>query len=514
SYDCTVTGVVADFTNSATATGTPPIGADVTSTDTAIVDVVDPSITITKDPATQTILTGTNATFSITVTNTGDVDLSNVAVADPLVPACDNSIGLLVVGGSVTYPCEATAVALGFTNLAIVGAVGPLGALPPSGDTADVIVLEATLAGRVWLDLNGDAAQDVGEPGAGGVSVDLLDGSLVVVGSTVTDGNGDYDFSGLDTDTYTVRVDIATLPAGSVATADPDGTLDDETVQAVVLGDAIAGLNFGYQPPATMTGLVFVDDDGDGVQGPGEVPLAGVTVIVTDGSGVPVPIVTDADGIYSAGVVPGPVTIDVDDPTVPADHALTTANDPQVVVAVAAQVVTAPDVGYQPPTVDISLTKVSSEGNVQAGDQAEWILTIANAGTVDALGPITLTDNLPTGLTHVGSTGTGWTCTAAASVVICEHPGPLPVGSELEVRIVTDVAADLTGTVNNEALVSMPGDVNVLNNSAVAGVGLLPATGFNLADALTWSLFSLLLGGGLILVTRPRDEDHDLLRNN
>jgi hypothetical protein len=102
----------------------------------------------------------------------------------------------------------------------------------------------------------------------------------------------------------------------------------------------------------------------------------------------------------------------------------------------------------------------------------------------------------------------------AGSAVTCEHAGPLPVGSELEVRIVTDVADDLTGTVNNEAIISMPGDFNVLNNSAVAGIGLLPATGFNLGDALTWSLLFLLLGAGLVLVTHRRNEDHDLARNS
>ena len=78
----------------------------------------------------------------------------------------------------------------------------------------------------------------------------------------------------------------------------------------------------------------------------------------------------------------------------------------------------------------------------------------------------------------------------------------------------TEVSAELTGPVNNEAVISMPGDFNVLNNVAVAGVGLLPATGFNLSDALTWSLVSLLLGGGLILLTRRRDETHDLARNS
>ncbi len=197
---------LADFTNPATVTGTPSIGPDIDSTDTAAVDVVDPQITLTKDPATQTILTGTDATFSITAINTGDVDLTNVVVTDPLVPACGNAIGLLPVAGSVTYSCDAVALPADFTNTATVNADGPIGPLPPVSDTADVIVEEATLAGRVWLDLNVDGVQDPRESGAGGVPVVLLDGSLAVVASTDTDGNGDYDFDGLDADSYTVRV--------------------------------------------------------------------------------------------------------------------------------------------------------------------------------------------------------------------------------------------------------------------------------------------------------------------
>jgi uncharacterized repeat protein (TIGR01451 family) len=160
------------------------------------------------------------------------------------------------------------------------------------------------------------------------------------------------------------------------------------------------------------------------------------------------------------------------------------------------------------------LTKVSTEGNVQAGDEAEWILTVANIGLSDAPGPITLTDDLPNGLDYVSANGAGWSCAAAGSVVTCEHAGPLAVGDEIEVRIITDVDAELTGTVNNFADVATAGDVVVANNFAVAGIGLLPSTGFNLGDALTWSLLSILLGAGLILLTHRRDEDQGLARNS
>ena len=71
SYACTLANVTADFTNSATATGTPPVGADVTDTDTAEVDVIAPAINVEKTPDSQTFQTGGTATFTITVTNTG-----------------------------------------------------------------------------------------------------------------------------------------------------------------------------------------------------------------------------------------------------------------------------------------------------------------------------------------------------------------------------------------------------------------------------------------------------------
>ena len=215
-----------------------------------------------------------------------------------------------------------------------------------------------------------DGQQDVGEPGAGGVLVELLDSSSVVVATVNTDGNGEYLFTQLPGGDYTVRVDPSGLPAGTVQTADPDGTLDDMTAQTVVLGDAITGLDFGYQPPATVTGVVFVDDNGNAVLDGAELPLPGVTVVVTDVGGVPVSVVTDGAGAYSAAVLPGIVTIDVVDATVSPDHLLTTANDPQDVVALAGAIVSGSDIGYQPVTVDLLLTKVSAEGNVQAGDEA------------------------------------------------------------------------------------------------------------------------------------------------
>ena len=49
---------------------------------------------------------GDTVEFEIEVTNTGTVDLNNVVVSDPQLPACDRTIGFLAAGESVTYSCS------------------------------------------------------------------------------------------------------------------------------------------------------------------------------------------------------------------------------------------------------------------------------------------------------------------------------------------------------------------------------------------------------------------------
>jgi len=73
------------FTNEATATGTTTSGAPVTpAVDTAVVDVpVNADWTFTKTPSTDQVpRIGQNVTWTLTMTNTGNVTLNNVLVAD------------------------------------------------------------------------------------------------------------------------------------------------------------------------------------------------------------------------------------------------------------------------------------------------------------------------------------------------------------------------------------------------------------------------------------------------
>jgi uncharacterized repeat protein (TIGR01451 family) len=140
-YQCTMANVTSSFTNVANVTGTPPVGPPVTGHDTAHVTVVQPvthpSISIVKNPKSQTVTSGGTATFTITVTNTGDVTLTNVTVTDALSPNCNRTIGTLAPGASTSYTCTRANVTSSFTNVAV--AAGTAGSQTVTAqDTAPV----------------------------------------------------------------------------------------------------------------------------------------------------------------------------------------------------------------------------------------------------------------------------------------------------------------------------------------------------------------------------------------
>ncbi|WP_424967184.1 SdrD B-like domain-containing protein [Dinoroseobacter sp. S375] len=63
----------------------------------------------------------------------------------------------------------------------------------------------ASLGDKVFLDLNGNGVQDMGEQGVADVSVMLLDENGTPIATTSTDSNGNYLFGGLDAGTYSVK---------------------------------------------------------------------------------------------------------------------------------------------------------------------------------------------------------------------------------------------------------------------------------------------------------------------
>ena len=70
-------------------------------------------------------------------------------------------------------------------------------------------------------------------------------------------------------------------------------------------------------------------------------------------------------------------------------------------------------------SADVSLTKAVGAAPV-AGGSGSWTLTVRNPGPNPAIGPFTVTDQLtnplPTGVSSISASGTGWSCSTAAPV--------------------------------------------------------------------------------------------------
>jgi hypothetical protein len=169
-------------------------------------------------------------------------------------------------------------------------------------------VLNGSLSGLVFNDLNGNGTMDAGEPGMGGVTVSIVPPPPGFTNSSVVSGpDGTFRFDALPFGTYTLA---ETVPSGFTQTAPPPPGLITATLD--VAHPNVPNLLFGNQALASslkIFGSVFVDTNGNGVQDAGEGPQAGVTIQLV-GSGQTLATTTAADGTYLFdGLSPGTYTI-------------------------------------------------------------------------------------------------------------------------------------------------------------------------------------------------------------
>jgi large repetitive protein len=116
---------------------------------------------------------------------------------------------------------------------------------------------------------------------------------------------------------------------------------------------------------------------------------------------------------------------------------------------------------------DLTITK-THVGTFVVDDPGTYTLRVSNIGNDSDLGPISITDILPAGLTYLDSSGEGWACTVNAQTVTCNHAGPLAETSSLpDLTIRVKVQPEAFPNVTNTASVSSDsGESNTTNNSA------------------------------------------------
>jgi len=184
---------------------------------------------------------------------------------------------------------------------------------------------EVRIGNYVWLDTNSDGVQDSNEFGIPGVTVNIYDDQGNLVGSTITDSNGEYYFDVTGGQDYVIYLDnpadyaqggplvdiILTVVDSSVTSdaLDSDAVLTSGfpciSLTAPTDGEDLT-YDFGFYPEVRIGNYVWLDTNGDGVQDPEELGVPGVTVNIYDDQGNLVgSTITDSNGEYYFDVPAG-----------------------------------------------------------------------------------------------------------------------------------------------------------------------------------------------------------------
>ncbi len=261
--------------NTATASGTPPAGPAVTSSDTTSTPIPPgPAITLQKvagalvDADGNGPDAGDTITYTIAVTNAGNVTLDPVVVSDPMVGAVTCPAGPLVPGATmdcdpVVYTLTQADVDAGMvTNTATATGTTPTGALvTATGSTETPITPDPELrltktAGSI-VDANGVNGVDAGDTitytfavtNAGNVTLDPVVVSDPMVGAVTCPAGPLVPGATMDCDPVVYTLTQADVDSGEVnnsATATgtpPSGpavTDDDSTTTSITRSPAIA----------------------------------------------------------------------------------------------------------------------------------------------------------------------------------------------------------------------------------------------------------------------------------
>ena len=286
SYAVTQANVDAgSVTNTASATGTPPVGANVTDSDSNKVTVAPaPAIDVAK-----TLKTGTPAkagdpvVWTVTVKNTGNVTLSGVTVTDALAGAtlatpCGFSSSIATLAPSATVSCDvsyavkqADVDAGSVKNTADAVGTSPKGVEVNDSD-ANTVTIAAAAALDVTKTVKAGAPAKAGDPVVWTVTVKNT-GNVTLTDVTVTDA-----LSGA----------MIVTPCGfssPIATLAPVASVSCDVSYAVKQTDVDAGsvTNTATGTGTTPKGGTVTDDDHNTVL-VGTTPALDVTKTLTTGT--------------------------------------------------------------------------------------------------------------------------------------------------------------------------------------------------------------------------------------
>ncbi len=235
---------------------------------------------------------------------------------------------------------------------------------------------------------------------------------------------------------------------------------------------ALYSIVVGSNGPGTTSGTITVVDT----------PPSGLAITAMSGSGwnctVGTATCTTTSALSSGGTLP-PISVTVNvnasatSPQVnsatvsaafdPGSGGNNTANDSTIILQVP----------------DLRITKTTSSNFVQGGTAA-FSLVVNNSGSGASSGAYTISDNMPTGLTLLGTpSGSGWDCSASTSTFAsCARTTSIAaLASAPAVTVNVNVATNAPLSITNTATVAGGGELNSGNNSGAVTVPVTALTG-------------------------------------
>lgn len=177
----------------------------------------------------------------------------------------------------------------------------------------------ASITGYVYEDNNANGRRDPAEPGIAGVRIVLLDEAGQPTGLEVlTDASGVFRFEGLTPNRIYGLQEIQPTGYfdGRDSVGDAGGDVDDQNDRITGIrlrpGQAASGYAFGELRPASLSGSVLADRNGNCQLDPGEKAIAGVTIVLFNARGERVATtVSDAAGRWRfENLPPGIYTVE------------------------------------------------------------------------------------------------------------------------------------------------------------------------------------------------------------
>ena len=429
-------GVTGDLINTATV-DTTDIDTDATNdTDTVTVNPgLAFDLTITKTVNEDTVIPGDTTTplvYTITVTNdaASPSTAPNVRVTD-VIPAGLTAVSVTAAGGTSSFDSTTRLVTVDYASLApgasmtftIDAAVQSSATGNADGDDTDTDADDIVNTANVTSTTNAADETDTTNNSAT-ADTDLTPQFDLVVTKTLDATEPDDSFGPGEDVAFTVTVqNDGPSDSGTFALSDPIPT--GLTFVSATIGGTAATLVGGVP---TFANLQL--DSGDDV-----VATFNYTVDA------------DATGtITNTASVPNDIDNELDDTN-------NSASD---------------DINFVP-AADVQVVKTVDQTTADPGDRLTYTIVVTNNGPSPAA-DVTITDDLPAGVTFVSATGPGNTAlTPNAAGDIVFDGGTLASTGTFTVTVIADINADSTGTITNPVTVATTTiDTNAANNSAQA----------------------------------------------